>query len=91
MIQYLFLPQFKFTPFVYGGFGALLSEYDPFFKANLGGGFDYLISNSISARTYFQYDFGFKDKLDGFVSGKQNDNIMRIGFGINYYFGNQQK
>ena len=90
-IQYLFLPQFKFTPFVYGGIGVLLSDYDPFFKANLGGGFDFLLSNSLSARTYFQYDFGFKDQLDGYVSGKQNDNIMRIGFGINYYFGKQQK
>ena len=90
-IQYLFLPQFKFTPFVYAGFGALFSDHDPFIKANLGGGLDYLISDNFSARTYFQYDFGFKDKLDGFVSGKQNDNIMRIGLGINYYFGNQQK
>ena len=90
-IQYLFLPQFKFTPFVYAGFGALFSDHDPFVKANLGGGLDYLISDNFSARTYFQYDFGFKDKLDGFVSGKQNDNIMRIGLGINYYFGNQQK
>ena len=90
-IQYLFLPQFKFTPFVYAGFGALFSDNDPFIKANLGGGLDYLISDNFSARTYFQYDFGFKDKLDGFVSGKQNDNIMRIGLGINYYFGNQQK
>lgn len=88
-LQYMFFPQFKFTPFVYAGVGALFSEYKPFYKANLGGGIDYIISDNFSTRLYYQYDYGFRDKLDGLVSGKQNDNIMRIGLGLNYYFGNK--
>lgn len=86
-LHYYFLPQFKFTPFVYGGFGGLYSDYKPFYKANIGGGFDFLLGKNISIRTYAQYDFGFQDKLDGLISGKQNDNILRFGLGINYYFG----
>lgn len=87
-LEYLFLPEFKFTPFVYGGVGALYSDYKPFYKANLGGGLDYLFTNNFSIRAYSQYDFGFRDKLDGFIGGQQNDNILRFGLGLNFYFGN---
>lgn len=89
-LEYLFLPQYKFTPFVYGGGGALYSNYKPFYKANLGGGLDYLFSNNFSIRAYSQYDFGFRDKLDGFINGEQNDNIFRFGLGLNFYFGNHK-
>jgi len=87
-LEYMFFPQFKFTPFVYAGLGSLYSEYKPFYKANLGVGIDYLLNKNFSARAYYQYDMGFRDKLDGLISGKQNDNIMRFGLGINFYFGN---
>ncbi len=87
-LEYLFVPQFKFTPYISAGFGALFSDYKPFYKANLGGGLDYLFSKSVSVRVYSQYDFGFKDKLDGLINGKQNDNIIRFGVGFNFYFGN---
>lgn len=87
-LEYMFFPQFKFTPFVYAGGGALYSDYKPFYKANVGGGLDYLFTKNFSIRAYSQYDFGFRDKLDGLISGKQNDNIMRFGLGLNFYFGN---
>jgi len=87
-LYYMFLPQFKFTPFVYAGAGALVSEYKPFYKINLGGGIDYLLTNNLSVQIYSQYDMGFRDKLDGLVSGKQNDNIIRFGIGFNLYLGN---
>lgn len=86
--EYMFFPQFKFSPFVYAGGGALYSVYKPFYKANLGAGVDYLLNKNFSARLYYQYDMGFGDKLDGLISGKQNDNIMRLGFGVNFFFGN---
>ena len=87
-LEYMFFPQFKFSPFIYAGGGALFSDYKPFYKADLGGGLDYLFSKNFSARVYYQYDMGFGDKLDGLISGKQNDNIMRLGFGLNFFFGN---
>ena len=87
-LEYLFLPQYKLTPYAYGGIGALFSDYKPFYKANAGGGIDFLFSKSISVYAYAQYDFGFKDKLDGLISGKQNDNLFRYGIGFNFYFGN---
>lgn len=87
-LEYLFYPQFKFTPFVYAGAGAIFSDYKPFYKANIGGGIDYLLNKNFSVRAYSQYDFGFQDKLDGFINGKRNDNIMRFGLGLHFYFGN---
>ncbi len=89
-LEYVMVPQFKLTPFAYAGFGALFSDYKPFYKANLGGGLDYLLMKSTSIRVYSQYDFGFKDKLDGLISGKQNDNIIHFGVGLNFYFGKPQ-
>lgn len=87
-LEYMFFPQFKFTPFIYGGGGILYSKYKPFYKANLGAGIDFLFSKNFSAKAYYQYDIGSGDKLDGLISGKQNDYIMRFGIGLNFYFGN---
>ncbi len=87
--EYMFFPQFKFTPFAYAGIGILYSEYKPFYKANLGGGLDYLFSDRFSLKFYTEYDLGFQDKLDGLTGGKQNDNLWRFGLGINLYFGKQ--
>lgn len=86
-LNYLFFPQYKLTPFVYGGVGGLYSKYKPFYKANFGGGIDYLFSPKASIRLYSQYDLGFRDKLDGLIGGKQNDNVFRFGLGVNVYFG----
>lgn len=85
--EYLLFPQFKFTPFAYAGAGIVFSNAKPFYKGNIGVGLDYLLGKNFSARTYCQYDLGFTDNLDGLVAGKLNDNILRFGIGINFYFG----
>lgn len=87
-LEYMFFPQFKLTPFAYGGLGTLFSVYKPFYKAQIGGGIDYLIGRAVSIRLYSQYDFGFQDKLDGLIAGKQNDRVLRFGVGLNIYLGN---
>jgi curli production assembly/transport component CsgG len=88
-LEYILFPKYRFSPFVYGGAGALYSKYKPQYKAQFGGGLEYMISKNFSLRASAQYDLGFKDDWEGLVNGKRKDQALRLGIGINFYFGNK--
>lgn len=89
-LEYILMPKDRFSPYLYGGLGYLgynysyLNNLKP--KAQAGAGLEFLVTNKIGLRVYGQYDFGFNDDWDKFVGGKRNDNILKFGFGLNYYF-----
>lgn len=89
--EYIILPYDRFSPYLYGGGGIfgygenLFDQIMP--KAQLGGGVEYLYKNNLGIRLSAEYQFGFKDDLDGMVSGTQKDNILTFGLGLSYYFG----
>jgi len=90
-LEYVVMPNDKFTPFAYAGLGAIAPS-NRFFnnlalKANTGVGVEYLVSNSLGLRAFGEYNFGFSDDWDGLISGKRNDNLLRFGVSLNYYFG----
>lgn len=90
-LEYIIMPNDKFTPYVYAGVGAIAPS-NKFFnnvalKANLGAGVEYMLTNSVGLRAFGEYNFGFTDDWDGFISGKRNDNLLRFGASLNYYFG----
>ncbi|AZI68040.1 curli production assembly protein CsgG [Kaistella daneshvariae] len=87
--EYLFLPKYKLSPFVYAGVGTLLQSGTPLYKAQAGGGLEYLITKNLALRAGSQYDFGFSDNWDKFVSGKRKDMGVRVGLGLNLYFGSK--
>ena len=86
-LEYLFLPKYKLSPFVYAGLGSFFLTNKTMYKYQLGGGLEYLANQNLALRLISQYDVGFSDEWDDFVFGKRNDMGVRIGFGINYYFG----
>ncbi len=86
-LEYLMLPHYKLTPFVYAGGGALLIDNEFHYKAQVGGGLEYLLNTTLGIRANAQYDFGFTDNWDGFINGSQKDQGVRIGLGLIYYFG----
>ncbi len=86
-LEYLMLPKFKLTPFVYAGAGSFFLPNKPRYKAQIGGGLEYLLNQNLALRLSSQYDFGFSDDWDGFINGSQSDQGVRIGVGVNYYFG----
>ncbi|WP_233701975.1 CsgG/HfaB family protein [Kaistella palustris] len=86
-LEFLLLPKFKLTPFVYGGAGFYIHPTADLYKAQLGGGLEYMADKSLGIRASAQYDFGFTDNWDNFVNGKRNDMGIRFGLGLNYYFG----
>lgn len=86
-IEYLMLPKVKFSPFIYAGGGSMFSKNNTFFKAQFGGGFEYLIDKNLAIRLSSQYDLGFKDTWDGLIYGNQKDQALRIALGIHIYLG----
>ncbi|WP_454046640.1 CsgG/HfaB family protein [Chryseobacterium sp. Marseille-Q8038] len=88
-LEYILFPKYRFSPFLYGGAGAMYSKYKPQYKAQFGGGLEYMISKNFSLRASAQYDLGFKDDWEGLVNGKRKDQALRFGIGINFYFGNK--
>lgn len=87
-LEYLILPNFKFSPFIYAGGGTMFFSRANYYKAQLGGGLEYLIDKNIAVRLSSQYDIGFKDSWDGFVHGNNDDQAIRVGLGVNIYIGN---
>lgn len=82
------LPNDRFTPYVFGGFGTNASNYfkviDP--KVQVGAGFEYLVSNNIGLTIYGEHNLVFSDELDGIEYGKRDDMFYRFGAGVNIYF-----
>ena len=89
-LEYLFLPKLKFTPFVYTGVGSFFLPYKTVYKAQLGGGLEYLVSKDLAIRAVSQYDVGFTDDWDEFVNGDKKDMGVRVGLGMTYYFGGKK-
>lgn len=89
-LEYMLLPKYKFTPFVYAGPGIFFMADKTRYKIQGGGGIEFLATPSLSLRAMAQYDFGLKDDWDGLINGKQNDQGVFAGLGINYYFGTQK-
>ena len=85
-LEYLFLSKYKFSPFVYAGGGSFFSPDKTRYKAQFGGGLEYLATKNLAIRVVSQYDFGFDDDWDDYINGSQKDQGVRIGLGLNYYF-----
>ncbi|WP_250252927.1 CsgG/HfaB family protein [Chryseobacterium sp. Marseille-Q3244] len=88
-LEYLLFPKYRFSPYIYGGAGALYSKYKPQYKGQVGGGLEYMIDHNFSLRVSAQYDLGFKDDWEGLANGKRKDQALRFALGINFYLGNK--
>ncbi|MFN3021296.1 CsgG/HfaB family protein [Chryseobacterium sp. TY3] len=90
-IEYILMPSDNISPYAYGGVGLIGSSYSYFnnikTKVNAGVGVEYMPMPKFGLRLYGEYDFGMNDDWDNFVNGKRNDNLFRVGFSLNYYFG----
>lgn len=87
-IEYLLFPKYKLSPYLYGGAGVMYSQVKPRYKAQVGGGLEYIIAKNIGLRASSQYDLGFKDDWEGLINGKRKDQALRFALGLNFYIGN---
>lgn len=86
-LEYLLFPRYKFSPYLYGGLGAMFSKESPQYKGQVGGGLEYMIDNNVALRVSSQYDIGFKDDWEGLIKGKHKDQSIRFALGVNFYIG----
>jgi curli production assembly/transport component CsgG len=86
-LEYIIIPQYKLSPYVYGGVATMFSQDKSRYKAQVGGGLEYLVKQNIGVRLSSQYDMGFSDDWENLTSGKRNDQAIRFGLGVNFYIG----
>lgn len=89
-LEYLMLSKFKLSPFVYSGVGVFFHPTTDLYKAQIGGGLEFMANKNLGLRAIAQYDFGFTDDWDNYINGSRKDMGIRYGIGINYYFGSKK-
>lgn len=90
-VEMLLFPRYKFSPYVYGGAGVIWSDnMNARYKAQVGGGIEYMIGKNVGLRASTQYDIGFKDDWEGVVNGKRKDQVVRFSIGLNFYIGGKK-
>jgi len=92
-VEGLLMPNKPFSPFVFAGIGLNASNYfkQSDIKTQMGFGLEYIVTESIGVKLFTDYNYVFSDLVDGKEFGDSDDTFWRIGFGINYYFGNSKK
>ena len=92
-VEGMLMPNSPLTPYAFAGFGLNASNYfkqtDP--KSQIGFGLEYIIQENLGLKLFADYNYVFSDLVDGRDFGSSNDTYWRIGFGINYYFGDSKK
>lgn len=87
-MEYLFLPNDKFTPYIYFGFGGLYKDFNHYdFKIHSGVGMEYLLTKKVGLKLFAEKNFINSDEIDLKKAGTQNDGYYKIGIGLNIYFG----
>ncbi|WP_296315466.1 Curli production assembly/transport component CsgG [Winogradskyella sp. UBA3174] len=88
-IEFLALPYDKFSPFIYAGFGYnSLSDSDfNSVKIQSGFGFEYIVADKFGVKLFGEYNYSLEDDMQFIINDKENDSFLRIGFGVNLYFG----
>ena len=92
-IEYFVSPYTKFSPFVQAGFGYNFQNQskNTSFKFQWTLGLEYIVIDGIGLKLFGEYNSNFTDELDGLIIGVTNDIGIRLGFGINFYFGGKKK
>lgn len=91
--EFLFRPYKKFSPFLFAGIGYNASNYfeSSTTKAQAGLGIEVLISEGISFKLFGEYNYTFSDELNGLIEVDTDDAFIRMGLGLNIYFGGNKK
>ena len=92
-LELLLSPYRRFSPFIYAGGGYNASNYfeNTMTKAQGGLGFEVIVADRIGLKLFGEYNYLFSDELDGLIAGESDDTFIRVGFGMNIYFGGIKK
>jgi len=91
--EYGLFPNKRFSPFIFAGGGLNAANHftQTSIKIQGGAGLEYIIVEGIGLKLFADYNSVFDDELDGLIAGSSDDSFFRIGFGLNFYFGGQDR
>lgn len=92
-LEYLVLPHRRFSPYIFAGGGYNAANYfeSTTTKLQAGLGIEYIVTEGLGFTLFSDYNYTFDDTLDGLEAGASDDTYFRMGFGINFYFGNGRR
>ena len=91
-LEAIVLPFDNLTPFLYAGVGYNANNRleNQFYKAQFGGGLEYMTTNNLGFKIFAESNISNTDNIDYLIKGVKNDSFLRFGFGFNYYFGKRK-
>lgn len=91
--NYRFAPDYKFSPYIFGGIGVLnhVDDFQNFspeytsYNGIVGVGFEQSLNRSFDLNFCIYNSYSFSDELDGEVQGNYNDYFWGAKVGIRFY------
>jgi curli production assembly/transport component CsgG len=92
-IEFLALPYDTFSPFLFGGFGYnTLNDFETSaVKLQAGFGFEFIVASKLGLKLFAEYNYSLDDEMDVLINDLEDDSFLRLGFGINLYFGGENQ
>lgn len=92
-LEYLVNPYSEFSPFVFGGYGynASNSFEETHTKVQFGLGLEYIIMDGFGVKLFGDYNFVLSNEMEGLIIPDQDESFLRVGLGINLYFGGNKR
>ena len=92
-LEYLFNPDYELAPFIYAGYGynATSDFENTQTKVQAGLGVEYVIYDAVGIRIFGEYNQVFSDETVGLIMPNVDDAFIRIGLGLNLYFGGAKR
>ena len=91
--ELLLSPYRRFSPFLFagGGYNASDNYLSTTTKTQGGAGIEVIITDRLGLKLYGEYNYTFSNELNGLIEVETDDTFIRMGFGINIYFGGNKK
>lgn len=92
-LEYLISPFKNVSPFVFGGYGYNASNYFENTGAKVQGGLgvEFIVLEKLGVKLFGDYNYAFSKEEEPLIVGETSVSFLRIGVGVNYYFGGEKK
>lgn len=88
-LEVFVLPYEKLSPFVYGGFGYNANDDYSASAVKVQGGFgaEFIVTDKLGLKLFAEYNYSLDDEIDFLIIDQEDDSFLRVGLGVNIYFG----
>jgi curli production assembly/transport component CsgG len=92
-LEYLISPYNELSPFIFGGYGynASSSFEETHTKVQFGLGLEYMVMDKLGIKLYGDYNYVLSNEMEGLIMPDNDESILRVGLGLNFYFGGNKR